>query len=118
MLAVATALLATVACGARLNSAQYLEARGAGAGGTGGVSPSRSGAATAGAGGASNAGGGATAGGSTGGQTPAAGGGGTGSGGGGAAACAPQHSDAPGVSDTEIKLGNVSTISGPVQNFG
>ncbi|HEY2813040.1 MAG TPA: ABC transporter substrate-binding protein [Acidimicrobiales bacterium] len=32
--------------------------------------------------------------------------------------CAPQHSDAPGVTDNEIKLGNVSTISGPIPNFG
>ncbi len=55
--------------------------------------------------------------------SPGGGGGGpsgAGDNGGGAApaACAPQHSDAPGVSDTEIRLGNVSTISGPVPNFG
>jgi ABC-type branched-subunit amino acid transport system substrate-binding protein len=38
---------------------------------------------------------------------------------GGTAACAPAPgSTDPGVTDTEIKLGNVSTISGPVPGFG
>ena len=33
-------------------------------------------------------------------------------------ACSPTHTDAPGITDSEIKLGNISTISGPVPNFG
>ncbi|MEY2434644.1 MAG: hypothetical protein QOC92_4369 [Acidimicrobiaceae bacterium] len=120
MLATASALLATVACGARLSSQQYVEARGAGGGGTAAAAGgSTKSAASAGAGGSTPAGGGAAA---AGGGGAAAGGGDAAAGGGGAAAgggaCSPQHSDAPGVSDTEIKLGNVSTISGPVQNFG
>jgi ABC-type branched-subunit amino acid transport system substrate-binding protein len=120
MLAAASALLATVACGARLSSQQYVEARGAGGGGTGAAagSSTRSAAATgsgsaAAAGGATPTGGGAAT--PVGGGGAAAGGGGAAAGGG---ACTPQPSQAPGVSDTEIKLGNVSTISGPVQNFG
>jgi ABC-type branched-subunit amino acid transport system substrate-binding protein len=112
-LVAAFGLLATVACGARLSNAQYVEARGAGGGGTAaGTGKSSGGGATAAA--ASTASGG-----------PAAAGGGTdpgATGGGGPAAagapCAAQHTDAPGISDTEIKLGNISTISGPVPNFG
>ena len=57
-------------------------------------------------------------GGGGGGAPAAAGGGGAEAGRGARAACSPQHTDAPGVTDTEIKLGNVSTISGPVPNFG
>jgi ABC-type branched-subunit amino acid transport system substrate-binding protein len=110
-LVAAFGLLATVACGARLSNAQYTEARGAGAGGTG-TGGNR--AATA-SGGSTASGGATTPGAATGGGgDQAAGGGGAAAGG----ACSPQHSDAPGVTDSEIKLGNVSTISGPVQNFG
>jgi ABC-type branched-subunit amino acid transport system substrate-binding protein len=112
-LVAAFGLLATVACGARLSNAQYVQARGAGGGGT----ATGTGQAATGTGGASTAGGGATAPGAATGATgadPNAAGGGAAAG----AACTPQHSDAPGVTDTEIKLGNVSTISGPVQNFG
>ncbi|MEY2452595.1 MAG: hypothetical protein QOD92_2169, partial [Acidimicrobiaceae bacterium] len=63
-------------------------------------------------------GGGATASGTAaaGGTDPAAAGGGEGAAAG--APCTPTPSDAPGVTDTEIKLGNISTISGPVPNFG
>jgi ABC-type branched-subunit amino acid transport system substrate-binding protein len=107
-------LLATVACGARLSDPQYLEARGAGAGagatGTGRAATASGGAANPTAGtavGATPTG--ATPGDpGTAGANPAA----------AAGACTPQHSDAPGVTDTEISLGNVSTISGPVPNFG
>jgi ABC-type branched-subunit amino acid transport system substrate-binding protein len=108
----------TVACGARLNDAQYVEARGAGTGG-GGTATGTRGASGATASGAATAGdtasGDAAATDPSGGQAAAGGGGG---GGGGAAACTPQPTDAPGVSDSEIKLGNISTISGPVPNFG
>ena len=110
-------LLATVACGARLSNAQYVEARAAGGGGTATGAASKTGTAATGgtaAGGAATADpnaaaatGGTAAPEATGGEQAATGG-----------ACTPQHTDAPGVSDTEIKLGNVSTISGPVPNFG
>src|SRR4051794_30501051 len=92
LLAAIMALLSTVACGARLNNAQYLEARGAGAAGggtaTGTAKPTSSGGAAS-AGGASAGAGGATptGGGDQGGGAVAA------PGGGGAAACTPQHSD-------------------------
>jgi ABC-type branched-subunit amino acid transport system substrate-binding protein len=36
----------------------------------------------------------------------------------GAAACAPEPSDEVGVSDDTIRIGNVSTISGPIAGFG
>ena len=111
-------LLATVACGARLNQQQYVEARGAGTGGggTGTATGTRSGASAA--TGPTQGGGAATPGAATpgGGGGPAAPGGDQAGGGGGG--CAPQHTDTPGVSDSEIKLGNISTISGPVPNFG
>lgn len=117
-LVAAISLLATVACGARLNDAQYLEARGAGTGGgTTGTASGRTSTGTAGTGGGTGTSGGTgtgTAAGGTGDPAAAGGGGGPAAGG----ACTPQPSNAPGVSDTEIKLGNVSTISGPVQNFG
>src|SRR4051794_1666726 len=115
MLLMAALLLTTVACGARLNDAQYVEARGAGNGGGGAATGARTSGPTASAG--------PTAAGATGGDPTAAadtsgGDAAAAAGGGGPAACTPQPSDAPGVSDTEIKLGNVSTISGPVPNFG
>jgi ABC-type branched-subunit amino acid transport system substrate-binding protein len=113
-LVAAFGLLATVACGARLSGAQYVEARGAGGGG---AAAGTGKTATAGSTGSTASGG--TAAGSTGGgggDQGAAGGSGEAATGGGA--CTPQHTDATGVTDTEIKLGNVSTISGPVQNFG
>jgi ABC-type branched-subunit amino acid transport system substrate-binding protein len=117
-LAAMAALLSTVACGARLNDAQYLEARGAGGGGgaagTGTATGRTASGGTGGTGGTGTAPAGGTAG-----QQPA--GGAQDAGGAqqaGGATCAPQHTDAPGVTDSEIKLGNVSTISGPVPNFG
>src|SRR4051794_26024703 len=115
MLLMAALLLTTVACGARLNDAQYVEARGAGNGGGGAATGARTSGPTASAGptaaGATD--GDPTAAADTSGSDAAAA-----AGGGGPGACTPQPSDAPGVSDTEIKLGNVSTISGPVPNFG
>jgi branched-chain amino acid transport system substrate-binding protein len=117
MLAAAFGLLATVACGARLNPAQYVEARGAGTGDGGTATGTRSGTGTAGGTGATGSGTAAGAAGTGGDQSGGGAGGAAGATGGGGA-CSPQHSDAPGVTDTEIKLGNVSTISGPVQNFG
>src|SRR5581483_459302 len=109
----AIALFAATACGARLDSAQYAAAVGAN-GTTAGeraarttASGTNNQAATAGSGptaadatAAAGAGGGGQAAANTGG------------------ACTPEHVDTPGVTDTEIKLGNVSTISGPVPNFG
>ncbi|HEV3226480.1 MAG TPA: ABC transporter substrate-binding protein [Acidimicrobiales bacterium] len=116
------ALLSTVACGARLNSQQYVEARGAGTGGGGGGAAAAAGTTKTGATGTGTGTGAAAPGAAqAGGATPAAGGGAGGSAPGGAAAgaaCTPQHTDAPGVTDSEIKLGNISTISGPVPNFG
>jgi ABC-type branched-subunit amino acid transport system substrate-binding protein len=117
IVAAAFGLLAMTACGARLNNAQFAEARGAGTGGAGATAAR--GATASGAVTGAAAASGAAATGATGadpgaaaaaGSDPAAAG--------GAAACTPQPVDTPGVSDTEIKLGNVSTISGPVPNFG
>jgi ABC-type branched-subunit amino acid transport system substrate-binding protein len=45
-------------------------------------------------------------------------GGGTDPGTGAAAECAPQPTDAVGVTDTEVRIGNISTISGPIAGFG
>ena len=119
VLVAALGLLAS-ACGARLSDAQYVAARGAG-GGTGtaaGTGRTSTGTGT----GATDAGGTAagdtSGGGATGGGAATGGGDGGGAGGGTAGSCSPTHADAPGVTDTEIKLGNVSTISGPVPNFG
>lgn len=66
-----------------------------------------------------DAGGGAdTGGGGGGGEGATPGGGGGGGGGGGAAACSGGGDSDVGVSAKEIKVGNVSTISGPVAGFG
>lgn len=116
-LVAAVGLLVTVACGARLSNEQYVEARGAGTGGGGGGTATGTNKAATGTGAAATTGGAsatATASGGAGGDAAAAAADPAAAG----AACSPQHSDAPGVTDTEIKLGNVSTISGPVQNFG
>lgn len=138
----AVALLAVAclvaACGARLDDEQ-LAAVGAGSGGatagaTGGGSTGGTGSGGATGGGTGTATGGGATGGATGGGTgtgTATGGGATGSGDGGVAAgggagggegggaaCTPQPVDEVGVSDTEIALGNISTISGPIAGFG
>src|SRR6476660_3449379 len=97
-LVAAFGLLATVACGARLSNQQYVEARGAGAGGGGGATTNGTKAATASGtptAGGSSAAGGATSGATGGDQTAAGGAPAQGAG------CTPQHSDAPGVTDTE-----------------
>jgi ABC-type branched-subunit amino acid transport system substrate-binding protein len=116
-IALALCCVATAACGARLSSEQIaaIEAGSAGtSGGSGTGTASGQGGTTgttavAGAGGgqASTGGGGATSGGSSG--AGAAGGGGE-----GAACTAASGSTDPGVSDTEVALGWVGTISGPV----
>ena len=115
----ALCLLGSTACGARLTKEQLVVAQGGAANG--------SGAAT----GGSGSGGSATAttvgGESSGtGAAPATGGGSSGGGTDGGAAAAPAGgscspapgSTDPGVTDTEIKLGNISTITGPIPNFG
>jgi len=111
--AVALAAWVACGCGARLDATQYAAAVGGG-GGSGNTGTRGARAANGVTGPAASA--------ATGASGPAAAAGDTGGGGGGAAAaggpCTPQHVDAPGVTDTEIKLGNVSTISGPVPNFG
>jgi ABC-type branched-subunit amino acid transport system substrate-binding protein len=129
----ALACLLVSACGARLDHQQYAEARGvaggngqAGAGrnseaiDTGGRGSVDTGSATLASGGAGEA---TQTGGGAGGAAPGASGPtggprGATSGGGGSGQCVMQHADSPGVSDTEVKFGNVSTISGPIPNFG
>ena len=110
------------ACGARLSKEQVAAANAGGGGGaaTGGGAAAGTGPKTS----TTAAPGGAAA--APGASTPAAGGGDPGAAPapgadpaaqGGACAPAPGSTD-PGVSDTEIKLGNISTISGPVPGFG
>jgi ABC-type branched-subunit amino acid transport system substrate-binding protein len=117
--------LVTSACGARLSKEQVAAANGAGAAnGTGTGAAAGSGTKTTTAAPAAGSGTAGPAAGAPGaaaadpnaaapGADPAAAAGG----GGGACAPAPGSTD-PGVSDTEIKLGNISTISGPVPGFG
>ena len=113
-------VMMTSACGARLNNEQTAALRAARQGGTG-----RSAGTTAATGGATAttvAGGTTTGTGGSGGAVSAGPSGGTAAGGdtsgaGGTCTPAPGSTD-PGVTDTEIKLGNVSTISGPVPGFG
>jgi len=114
LVVIAVAAVATVqgACGARLDPAQYATAVGANrAGATSSARAAAGGSpATTTPGSAGPAGPTAT---TTGAGVP-----GGAQATGGTGACTPQHIDAPGVTDTEIRLGNVSTISGPVPNFG
>ena len=115
---VAVCLLAATACGARLNKEQVaaLAANGGAAAADG------TGAPAADQGAASDAGSGSTVPGADAGGTtvPGAQPGVTTPGGavGGAKCVAAPGSKDPGVSDTEVKLGNVSTISGPIPGFG
>jgi len=121
-------LLALAGCGARLDRAQRTAAIGAGRGSGNGQStaggassqtadttaagPSGDSGAAAGAGGGSAGGGGSGAG---------SGGGGTAGGGGQAAAggcAATKGATEVGLTDTSIKFGNISTITGPVPDFG
>jgi ABC-type branched-subunit amino acid transport system substrate-binding protein len=124
LLVAALAVLALLgaACGARLSDEQ-LTAAGSGAGAAGASGA----AATAGASGSGGATGSTAPGAATGGGTAqpgdtAGGEGGTpvpgAEGGGGGAACAPEAVEEVGVSDTTVRIGNVSTISGPVAGFG
>jgi ABC-type branched-subunit amino acid transport system substrate-binding protein len=109
----------TSACGARLNEEQSAALRAARQGrtGTAGVTAGGGGAtattvAGTSSGATSGSGGGVAAGPSAGAPT-----GGDAGGSGSTCTPAPGSTD-PGVSDGEIKLGNVSTISGPVPGFG
>lgn len=114
------------ACGARLTDEQMAAALGASPAaaqaGTGSVTETTtvSGAATsatgATAGAAGTSGSGATGGSS--GAAPGSGGAAAPEGAAVAGTCTPQPSDEVGVTDTEIVLGNVSTISGPIAGFG
>jgi ABC-type branched-subunit amino acid transport system substrate-binding protein len=115
----ALSLLGTSACGARLSKEQVAVAQGLTANGAAGTGTGGSGSGTGGGGTATTVAGaasGGTSGGTSGGA--AAGDGGTAAApAAGACAPAPGSTD-PGVSDTEIKLGNISTITGPIPNFG
>jgi ABC-type branched-subunit amino acid transport system substrate-binding protein len=112
LLVAVSALLAMSACGARLSPQQYAAAVGAN-GANGATATSRAaGATTTTTAPATTAATGATGTEDPNATAPAD------TGAGEAAACAPQSVDAPGISDTEIKLGNISTISGPVPNLG
>lgn len=115
-------LLASAACGARLSDEELADAVRAGRGqlAAGAVAPSgasgpRTATTAAGSPGPTVAGGPVAA-------DPAAGGGPESAGGPApearTAPCSPQPSDEVGVTDTELRLGNVSTISGPIAGFG
>lgn len=122
----AVTMLLLTACGARLTKAQQEEVaagRGGGTGGAGIVAGSSSGGTSGGGtsggsttGGATTGGGGTGA--ATGGGGDTGGGAATGGAGGGGSCTATAGTTGPGVSDTEVKFGNVSTISGPVPGFG
>jgi ABC-type branched-subunit amino acid transport system substrate-binding protein len=124
---VAAVLLGSTGCGARLSDEELATASasgGAAAGGAGAATGTgtRTGGGTA-TGGSAAGGGGATGGAATAGDPsaggtadPAAGGGDPAAAGGGE--CTPQPTDEIGVSDTEITIANISTISGPIAGFG
>lgn len=105
----------TAACGARLTDDQLATATASGGVGPSGQPTGGNGAATGGTGGSATpgaAGGTGAVAGTPGATTP---GGGAVAGGG----CTPEPgSTSPGVSDDEIVIGNVSTISGPIAGFG
>ncbi|MGI8663431.1 MAG: ABC transporter substrate-binding protein [Acidimicrobiales bacterium] len=115
----AVAVLAMSACGARLDAAQLAAAQGgtnngtkAATGGATGASTTVPGATGASTGAGATGGAAATGTGDTGGAA-------AGDAGAAGAACAPTPGTAgPGVTDAEVKFGNVSTISGPVPGFG
>jgi ABC-type branched-subunit amino acid transport system substrate-binding protein len=117
--AVFAVLALTTACGSRLSDEERALALSAGGGpgevATDGTTATDDGAiadpGTVGTGGD-------TAGGTTGGGTGGGTGGTTGGTTGGAAACAPGNATSTGVTKSEIKVGNVSQISGLVPGFG
>ena len=113
--------LAMSACGARLSDEELATASasrtGQAAAGAGSGAGTGTGAATAGAGASTGASGGtaASAGtGATGGDAATAGGDAAAAGG----ECSPQPTQEVGVTDSEITLANIATISGPIQGFG
>lgn len=124
----------TAACGARLTDEQLATATAGGGSGTGTGTGTGSGTGAGTGTGTGSGTGTGTATGATGGSTGSSGTAGTGGtgastgdagtatgdGGQGTASgsCSPQPSDEVGVTDTEIRLGNVSTISGPIAGFG
>ena len=124
-LVVVVALVGT-GCGARLTDEQLATASndGAGAAGGGAATGAGTGGTRTGTGtGAAAAGSGAAAGGATGGEPAAGGAADPAAGGevvvaGGGGECAPQPTDEIGVTDTEITIANISTISGPIAGFG
>ncbi len=124
VLLLAALALFTTACGSRLSDAQVaaLNANGgAGAAAGGAAVPTGSEGASGAANtpvasaGATGGGAGTTGGGSA---TGATGGGGAAAAAGPGSCTATPGSKDPGVSDTEVKFGNVSTISGPIPGFG
>ena len=121
-LALLACLTMSAACGARLTDEQLAAAtQGNGSGSSTGAASGSSGGSSGGSATATTTSGGSAAvEGSAGTEGSVGSGGGAGGTGGEgvAGACTPQPSDEVGVTDTEIHLGNVSTISGPIAGFG
>ena len=122
LLAAIAVLALSTACGSRLSDderAAAIAAGGAGGGGgaTDGSAVTDDGGTAADPGATTDGGttGGATGGTTTGGSTT---GGSTGGTGGGAAACTPGNATSTGVTKSEIKVGNVSQLTGLVPGFG
>jgi ABC-type branched-subunit amino acid transport system substrate-binding protein len=123
------AALLAAACGARLDEEVRTAAiNGDGGGGTeesgdGGLAVARVGDSTTttvagGSGGAANPSAAGSGGASTGSGSPTGGDGGGGTGGGGGGDCVPSGASDVGITETDITLGEVSTISGPIPGIG